>query len=547
MAKKDVIYIDIDDDITLIIDKLANSSGDIVALVLPKKTAALRSSVNMKLLKNSADKAHKRFVLITEEEALLPLAGAAKVYVASGLKSRPYLPKLPAPQESASALAAEVIDDSDPNNEELDLNASVGELEDQLSGAQVTESKVTKTETKKVKKSSKIKVPNFDKFRMRLFLIGLAVILLVVGWFVMFKVMPKASVAIQAETSKVSADVSFTVDTALDNSNVEKKQLPGEVKEIKKTLTERFKATGEKDVGKKASGVITVKNCDSSDSFTLPAGTQFVDDNTGFVFVSKSAASVPGGSFSNGGIDCTPGEADVDVTAKEGGDSKNLGPRGYSVSGVSEDVTGVGGQMSGGTSEIKKLVTATDISQAKQTLIGKTDKSIKSELAAQFDDTFIVIDDSFASSNTDPVSSVAAGQEANEASISAEFTYTLIGMSKPVLEELIKKDLSSQIDTNALTILDSGINDTELTLDKKVSAKKFDMTARTDGFVGPEINTDELAKEITGKRYSEVIEIIKSKPGVKDVKVDLSPFWVASLPGTDKTTITIEVPDKDNE
>ena len=72
---KDTVYIDVDDEITGIIDKIENSENKVVALVLPKRAASLQSIVNMKLLKRSADTAGKNVVLITSEAALLPLAG----------------------------------------------------------------------------------------------------------------------------------------------------------------------------------------------------------------------------------------------------------------------------------------------------------------------------------------------------------------------------------------------------------------------------------------------------------------------------------------
>ena len=52
---KDTIYIDIDDEITAIIDKLRGSSAKVVAFVLPKRATTLQSIVNMKLLKRAAD------------------------------------------------------------------------------------------------------------------------------------------------------------------------------------------------------------------------------------------------------------------------------------------------------------------------------------------------------------------------------------------------------------------------------------------------------------------------------------------------------------
>ena len=95
VTDKDTIYIDIDDEITGIIDKLHRSAGKVVALVLPKRAGAFQSIVNMKLLKRAADSSKKNLVLITTEAGLLPLAGAAGIHVAKTLSSKPEIPTAP--------------------------------------------------------------------------------------------------------------------------------------------------------------------------------------------------------------------------------------------------------------------------------------------------------------------------------------------------------------------------------------------------------------------------------------------------------------------
>ena len=537
MAKKDVIYIDVEDDITAIIDKASKGDADIVALVLPKKTPTLKSSVNMKLLKNSIEKANKKFVLITNESTLLPLAGSAGVHVANNLKSRPTIPKVPEPKPREQV----VTDERNEDEALVDASKSVGELDDEAKKSlkPVTKKDGKRKNTSRFKAVGKIKVPDFNKFRLRMIMLIVGLIVGVAGWYIMFRVMPQATIAIQAQTSTISSEITVTLDTAATSVDSEKQIVPAELKEIKKTLTERFTSTGEKDVGKKATGTMTIQNCDSSDPITIPSGTSFTDSNTGFVFVSGAAIEVPGGSFSGGGCS-SPGEASVAVTAAEGGDSRNLSPRSYDVSGVGNLISGQGGQMSGGTSEVIKVVTQEDIDLATSTLEKKVDESVRSELTALFDESFIVIDQTFNSSNTKPASNVAVSTEADEGSVSAEFTYTMIGLRESGLAQLLEGDQLSQIDAGALTILDNGVTGARVDINEKISDTQYTLRVAADALVGPEISIDALAEEVAGKRYSEVIEVIKSKPGVRDATVEFSPFWVFSAPSADKTTITIE-------
>ncbi|HET7827321.1 MAG TPA: hypothetical protein VFK97_00440, partial [Candidatus Saccharimonadales bacterium] len=117
---KEVIYIDVDDEITSIIDKVENAKEKVVALVLPKRAASLQSIVNMKLLKRSADQVDKSPVLITSEAALLPLAGAAGLYVSKNLQSPPEVPHAPAgaAMPKADDASVETLDTADSVDEE---------------------------------------------------------------------------------------------------------------------------------------------------------------------------------------------------------------------------------------------------------------------------------------------------------------------------------------------------------------------------------------------------------------------------------------------
>src|SRR5579872_5821807 len=92
---KDTIYIDVDDEITTVIDKVKASGNKLVALVLPKRASVFQSIVNMKLLKRKSDEAGKKLVLVTTETSLMPLAGAVGLHVAKTLSSKPEIPAAP--------------------------------------------------------------------------------------------------------------------------------------------------------------------------------------------------------------------------------------------------------------------------------------------------------------------------------------------------------------------------------------------------------------------------------------------------------------------
>ena len=69
-VKKDVIYVDVEDDITDVVNKIKSSKERIIAIVPPKSLGIFRSAVNIRLLSRAAQKNDKKIVFITNNSAL---------------------------------------------------------------------------------------------------------------------------------------------------------------------------------------------------------------------------------------------------------------------------------------------------------------------------------------------------------------------------------------------------------------------------------------------------------------------------------------------
>ena len=133
---KDTVYVDAEDDITVIIEKVRASDAKVIALVLPKRAATLQSIVNLKLLGRSASEAKKSLVLITSEKGLLPIAGAAGLHVAKTLQSKPAVPASPKITDLSVDAESEAVGGDDVA---LDPNASVGLLAGQIATEETIE------------------------------------------------------------------------------------------------------------------------------------------------------------------------------------------------------------------------------------------------------------------------------------------------------------------------------------------------------------------------------------------------------------------------
>src|SRR5690349_21639550 len=198
---KETIYVDVEDDITAIIDKVEAAKAKLVALVLPKRSSAMQSIVNMRLLKRSSESSGKNLVLITSETALLPLAGAAKIHVAKNLQSAPDIPPAPGAHhhhadEEAEDHAPTKIDYDKPHGE---IAAGDPESTIPLKHPEAD----TKRPVHKPAKDKKLAIPNFDMFKNRLGLAIAAVIALFLFFVVGGRVLPKATITLQTTSEPV--------------------------------------------------------------------------------------------------------------------------------------------------------------------------------------------------------------------------------------------------------------------------------------------------------------------------------------------------------
>jgi hypothetical protein len=62
----------------------------------------------------------------------------------------------------------------------------------------------------------------------------------------------------------------------------------------------------------------------------------------------------------------------------------------------------------------------------------------------------------------------------------------------------------------------------------------------TQSIAGPELNINSIKQQVAGKKTGDVQQALGGLPGVTNVKVSYSPFWVSSAP-KDTAKITIEV------
>ncbi|CAN5388801.1 hypothetical protein BH10PAT4_BH10PAT4_3010 [soil metagenome] len=548
---KDVIYIDVEDDITAIIGKIKSSKEKVIALVPPKRAGILQSAVNLRLLDRMANTGHKKLVLITNNQALIALSAVAGIPVAKNLQSKPEL----------AEITALNIDDED---DVIDgSNLPIGELEktsdrpktdavdDAIDELDIDDKRVavsTGMGSVAIKKAAKtrtgVKVPNFNTFRKKLFL-GIFAGVLLIAFLIWANVFaPSANVVVTAKTIPVTVNQTVTL-AGTAATDVAKGTIQSTSQQLKKDLSVDFDATGSKNVGDKATGAAKLSQ-QSLSATAVPAGTQLTTNN-GLVFTTDIAVSVPASTVGPG---CFPtacaGTVTVAITASNGGIDYNglNGSLSGAPSGVSASLVSA---TSGGTDKITKVVSDLDIQKATDTLKQlKTDDS-KSVLIKQFTGGEVTIDDSFTVEYGPFVSTPALDTEAptGKAKLTSATTFTISAIAKPDLEIYLKSNINKQIGDNAnQRIYDDGISKVKLSGFTKTGDTST-VKILTTGRIGPKIDEAAIKDQIKGKKSGEAQSVIGAIDGVDSVKVQFSYFWVTMLPSSvDKITIEFKIQDE---
>ena len=547
--QKDIIYVDVEDDITAIIGKVKNSKEKIVALVPPKRIGVLQSAVNLRLIERAATQAGKRLVVISSNAALASLAAAAKIPVAKNLQSKPELGEIAAldvddgediidgsslpvgdharvaGQEMAEtdAAAASVIDDDGPKNIEKAPAPTAGEL------------------PSKPKTKSGPKVPNFDKFRKKLFLlIGGGVLLIAfLIWALFFSA--QATVEITAKTTDTSLNQTVTLSST-GATSVPQNTLKSVSQSMQKNISITFAATGSKNIGDKATGNVSFSNSNPNGA-TLAAGSPLTASG-GQTFTLDSAVTVPGATLQFSGCGSShlcPGTASGTVTASAPGANYN-GASG-NLSGTPSGVAATfQGSTSGGSDKTVKVVSASDIAGAQQQAQSQNTDQIKSQLSGQFGSDAIALKDTFQAGSPNLTSSPAQDAEADsgQATLSGTITYTMVGVQKSELTNFLNQYFQSQLQGQSNQhIYDNGLKSANFTNISIGSNQSVSAQLTATGKIGPAIDNSQVKKLAEGKRLGEIQAALSNIQGVQSVDVKYSPFWVSTAPN-DPNRITIQ-------
>lgn len=578
------IYLEPDEEITSVVDRLRELDDDEVAIVVPKRAALLQSIVNLKLLRFQAEQQGKRINIVTTDKTGRNLASAVGLTVHQKLPEKgkavkesavredadqpveinykrrqppepqkpsdqsagtdigykrgkdPELVKrevggAPPPEPAASAEAggpapseAAGPDESAAGTKDGDTPAAASK-EPRFSVPKVPKPRIPKGKLPKFPLPS-LRLPKLGKLGRRApVLIAIALIVLLTGGTAAAVVLPRATVTVTPKTEPFNTKIPVTFSTTAPRVDAKDNIVPAKTIEVTRQGSLTAQATGRSIGGEPARGEITVVN-ELNRNQPLVVRTRFQSPD-GKILRAQSGIVVPAG-----------GTTTVQVVADEGGTDGNVkrGTR-LSIPGL-QSTTAVYGRvdtnLTGGTAADDTTVSGSDVDRAKSRLgrqlaeEGLAEAKEKLPVGQTLNPEVTAV--SVLSSSTDPAVDTAA----KEFTVRGSVRITYFAYDEKVLRRLVEEDLKAKV-PGGTTLVEQR---EERFAVEESSDQELDTSLVIETFTAPGLSEEDIADEIAGKSEEEAKRIITGNGQATGVMVDLWPFWVRSIPG-DAAKVTV--------
>ena len=569
---EEILYLEADEEITSVVDKLKGLEAPSIGLVVPKGSTIAQSLVSLRLIKKEAEKLKKDISIITSDEVGRNLAAQADLPVFADVKSRTpidvnQLEKAPENEQieidmsvgTASETAKkgketkEVVEPEEelpeglsvhrydetalaadePQNakEETDEIEKVPEKEEQFVSREVRDVKPAPRPAHEIEAERPIRGPEAIKkdtsSKKRTFKPYLIAIALIVGLLVVLVgldlVFARVKVTLLVPAEEIQKEASIVIEK--DRQAIDLKQgiIPG-VQEIKtKPVEKLFSATGKKDAGEQAKGTLTFKNEAGVDD-TLTAGTTVTSTNN-VSFTLNGAITIPKATLNSSG-DKVLGQATGAVTAKSAGDNANMASSMTYVASGHSKVT-VSGATSGGVTKQLTIVSRSDIEQAETALKdqGKTD--LFQDLSA--DKNQVYLQDAGTVELSDFTPSKNAGDETDQFSAKGTIKYTTISFKSADFRQAIIKQVEKTLPQDKSLLPSDADSLTPTAKENNINVGKLTVIGNLTSHIGAKNDLGQLSKSLTLKRIKNVKAKLSEVPNATVVSVDLTPSFALPI------------------
>lgn len=553
----EIIYLEPDEEITSVIDKIKNASSMRLGLVVPRQASLLQSVVNLRLLSREATVLGKEIVIVTTDKIGRNLAVQVGLQVYNSVEEQKPIYQPPPPTPTSDEVIE--LDMAQATNEEETETVPGVKVQhyqtNQKDPGKIVSHKLPEKSVIRPQSIEAIPKDNYDPSSVKHILnkkerdlrrlrkiiwpiIGIFVVLSLIATYLL---LPKANIKIFVPSEDLKKSLQISVSNKVNSPNLEQNVLPGRLVESLAEKEGKFPATGKKNIGEKASGTIMLYNNLDSNSHTIEAETKLSSSSKTFFI--KDSVTIPGAGVQSGKV--VPGSVSVDIVAENPGEEYNVVAGRFSILEIpASEQEALYGQsakdLSGGMSKEVQVVSVQDYDNAKNGLLKDLQETVKKDRDKKVaNDT--LLEKSLVVSDPEVSVSSNVDQEATEFQMKIKYKEQSLVFSDDDLSSFVISILQKQIPSDKMiTIAES--NNIGLNVDKTAYDKgQMDLTANVLAKVSEKVDTDKIKAAILGKGITETQNYVQNQDGVKSAEISIRPsWWLKKVPNLERN-VNLEI------
>lgn len=561
VAARKIIYVDLDEEITQVYDRVKRLKMEEFYLVVPKRATLLQSVVNLKILKRKLSELKKKVFLVTNDPIGIHLAMQAGIKVYEKIqepKRESKLAKVLNPKLRITPLRAIRNPEEEGPRRLSGKKLSIFELSKSLKQKNVNVIAAVKQKFQRSRKKSgvaksKLVLWSPNKGGVTMLVVASILILFTIGYIALpgatIYLIPKSNVReislniTLADAQKNAAELSTHPPHMLASYPVEK--------EVVKTIT--YYATGQFFQGKNARGKIKIIN-KSPHEWPLVPRTRF-QTQEGVVFRTFAPVTVTRATANGPGVLVVEVEADeFDVYGQVIGERGNIESGEFFLPGLRESSRKLlygetEGAMSGGETLVTKQVSKEDIEAATQKAKDAALEGIEADLQAYVaelnrvqNNNLLLLTGRLAITNDDPKVQPPAelvGEQIESFEVTAAVTAHGVAYNHDEFINILKTALRQKKSPEKKISLIEEDSVASRILEINETSRKIKLTATIRGIEEFEIDPEKengvrlikkIKEHVLGMKVQEALSYIQNLPEIQRVQIKTRPVWAPSMP-----------------
>ncbi|MBI4091118.1 hypothetical protein HY419_00030 [candidate division WWE3 bacterium] len=482
------IEVSINEDILDVIKKIRASSLEEVVLSIPQNSVLFENSLNLKLIKKEAGKIGKTINFETEDEV--------------GKNLIDYL-------------------EDGKDSSKLDVETGFISKEKDL------------TEELRPKRKLSLRMPkisfNFSFGNKRLLILFLTLAAVIGISYYLVWILPKATVLLVVRSQPLVKSVTIKMAQEAASADLKLRLLPGKVAEITEMISSEADTTGEKIIGDKAAGKVTLYN-KTYDDEKLKKGTTLslaVDKET-LKFLVNEDVTVPKQTSETAGI--TFGKKETTATSEAFGSKYNIKKgKTFKVSGFDDnEMTGKSDEdFTGGSSRSVKAVSQDDLTKLSAKTLATAKPAVVAKLKGGLGSDQKLIDSTAVYGVIAETFDKKAGDEAEKVSLSQSVKVSALYYSSGELQGLLDELLNEFVPEGfELSKKDSDIEVGLLSVPDGISLpKEVELMVKIRAYIVPRVDTKAISTKIKGQSLQDTKQILSEIKNIESSKVDIWPTY----------------------